>query len=139
MADESSTTPPEPWGWTRLQRVALAVLVAILLAVLTMSYVRHSAWIDDHAVSVSGEAISLPTSLDPNTATVEELTAIGHLPEKTAQNVVDWRATHASNDGAAVFRSLTDLSPVPGMTKKTLDQLRPILQFPGEGTPASQQ
>ena len=56
-----------------------------------------------------------------NSATVDELTQIPGLGEKTAQRIVAYRDAHGG------FRSLEELLVVEGVGRKKLEQWRPYL------------
>jgi Helix-hairpin-helix motif len=125
-------TPPDEWGWTRPQRIGLATLLFLLLALLTIQYLRRPARLTDPII-IHGNPITLPTRIDPNTATAAELTRIPHLGEKLAAKIIDYReARKPLTPDAIVFHTPEDLTHIPGLGPKTLDQLRPYLQFPDD-------
>jgi len=131
-AEDTLAAGRESWGWTRKQRAGLGILLFILLALLTVQFLRRPARLDDPKVIVDGRAVTLPVRMDPNTATLEELARIPHLGETLAGKIVAYRSARAATaaDGI-VFHQLGDLDAVPGIGKKVLEQIEPFLAFPG--------
>lgn len=136
--DSIDETPPEPegWGWTRRQRITLAVLLGILLVALTIQYIRRPYRLDDTVVIVHGAPVSLPAGIDPNTADAASLSRIPNVGAKTAQAIIDYRIAHQDAPGGIVFRTIDDLRKVPKLRRQTVDYLRAFLVFP-EDTPTS--
>ncbi len=132
------TLPPrEPWGWTRKQRIGLGVLCTALLVILTITYVRRPARLDDHAVLVHNEVVLLPQRVNPNTATLQELSRIPHLGEALAARIITYRdARKATAKDGIVFRQAADLDNVPEIGKKLIAQFEPFLEFPEPATQA---
>jgi hypothetical protein len=122
---------PEPWGWTRRQRIGLGILLTLLLAFLVIQFVRRSARLHEPAVVTHGEPVLLPQQVDPNSATLQELARIPHLGDTLAQNIVQYREARQANvvDGV-VFRQPGDLDAVPGIGPKLIEQLTPFFKFP---------
>ena len=56
--------------------MGLGILLALLLAVLLIDYLRRPARLDDPVIVENGAAITLPRRVDPNTATAAELTEL---------------------------------------------------------------
>jgi competence protein ComEA len=80
------------------------------------------------AAAASGEAApgvggagQTPVSL--NSATAEQLETLDGVGPATAQKILDWRQQHGG------FRSIDDLSEVPGIGPKRLAALRPKVQL----------
>ena len=142
-SSETSTTTAheasESWGWTRRQRIGLGILLSLLVALLVTQYLRRPVRFDGPAVRVDGRQVSLPQRVDPNTATLEELSRIPHLGDAIAQKIIDYRESRRSRaaDGI-VFRRLSDLDPIPGIGRKLLDQFAPFLKFPDDEVPSTQ-
>ncbi len=124
---------PDEWGWSRPQRMGLGCMLFLLLLFLTIQYTRRPFLLNDPAVIVRGERITLPTRTDPNTATALELTRIPHLGDKLAAKIIDYRERRKPlTPEGIVFHTPEDLSHIPGLGTKTLEQLRPYLQFPDD-------
>jgi len=66
-----------------------------------------------------------------NTATVTELTQLPGIGQERAAAIVQ----HRSQNGP--FKSLTDLDAVSGIGPKTLDKIKPLIQFSTDGKPAA--
>jgi hypothetical protein len=130
---QSSEAPPEPWGWNRRQRIALGILLLIFLACLVIQFARHPARLDDPVVTYNGSPVELPARIDPNTATLQELSRIPHMGEAIATRILQYRDAHKSiaPDGI-VFHEPSDLDAIPGVGKKLIEQIEPFLAFPGD-------
>ncbi len=137
MSTQPNPDQPEPWGWTRRQRLGLGVLVSLLLVFLALQWWRRPARLDDGAVLIHGDPVLLPQRIDPNTATQAELARIPHIGDATAQRIIQYRESRKANtaDGI-VFRQASDLDAVPGIGPKLVGQITPFFTFPDE-TPAT--
>jgi competence protein ComEA len=69
----------------------------------------------------AGGVAQAPVSL--NTATAEQLDTLDGVGPATAQKIMEWRKQHGG------FRSIDDLSEVPGIGPKRLAALRPKVQL----------
>ncbi|HEX7298996.1 MAG TPA: ComEA family DNA-binding protein, partial [Solirubrobacteraceae bacterium] len=69
----------------------------------------------------AGGGAQPPVSL--NSATAEQLDTLDGVGPATAQKILDWRQQHGG------FRSVDDLSEVPGIGPKKLAALRPKVQL----------
>jgi len=117
------------WGLYVLCAVLLtAVLVSAWLRVPELQPVEVMPVGEIRATDPSAPVRETPT--DPpdegdrirlNSATVDELTQIPGLGEKTAQRIVAYRDAHGG------FRSLEELLVVEGVGSKKLEQWRPYL------------
>jgi hypothetical protein len=135
-SSSTSPRPSEAWGWTRAQRIVIGVLVFLLLVVLGVGYWRRPYRLDDPVVVVGGERVALAARVDPNRATLLELTRIPHVGEKLGEKIIAYREARIDGVGDhVVFRSAEDLGHVVG--PKTLEQLRPYFQFPDEAEAAA--
>ena len=63
--------------------------------------------------------------LNINTSTVEELTLLPGIGEKTAQKIVDWRTEHGP------FQKPADLLNVDGIGPSKLEQMLPYIETGG--------
>jgi competence ComEA-like helix-hairpin-helix protein len=129
----SANAAQENWGWTPTQRAGLGILLAILLTLLIVQYLRRPARLGEGMVTVNGEPASLPRRVDVNTASVPELMRIPHIGEKLAAKIVEYReARKGLVEDGLVFHRAEDLSKVGGMGKSTLELVKPYLDFPGD-------
>jgi Helix-hairpin-helix motif len=130
-----SLPPREPWGWTRRQRLGLGILASLLLAVLTVQFIRRPYRFDDRAVLVQGQPVLLPQRVNPNTATEQELARIPHVGDAMAGRIVAYReARKATAQDGIVFHQAADLDNVPQVGKKLIEQLEPFMEFPDSTT-----
>jgi hypothetical protein len=130
---QESSLKPDEWGWTRGQRMALGTLLFLLIVVLSIQLVLRAHRIDERIVVLHGQPLTLPTRIDPNTATLEELTRIPHIGEKVAGKLIAYRDERKPlTPDNIVFRSPEDLSHIPGLGKKTAQDLAPYFQFPDD-------
>ena len=72
------------------------------------------------SASAAGAAPAAPVNL--NTATLEQLDTLDGVGPATAQKIIDWRTEHGG------FRSVDDLSQVPGIGPKRMETLRDKVQ-----------
>ena len=104
---EAST---EPWGWNRTQRIALGSLLLIFLTFLLIQFARRPARLDDPVVTYNSELVTLPTRIDPNTATLQELSRIPHLGESLAATTAKDATTNAPSARANLNRMVVSFS-----------------------------
>ena len=127
----TETPRTNDWGWTRAQRISLSLLLALLATVLAINLYLRPALLSDHLVLLHGQPLTLPTRIDPNTATLEELTRIPHIGEKVAAKLLAYRdARKPLTPDGILFRSTDDLARIPGLGKKTATDLAPYFEFP---------
>ena len=138
--DGADPEPPEPWGWTRRQRIGLGILLTLLLAFLAIQFVRRPARLNEPAVLTHDPAVVLPRQVDPNIATPQELARLPHIGDTLAQKIVEYRQVRTANSAdGIVFRQPGDLDAVPGIGPKLVEQMTPFLKFPApqqRGRPA---
>lgn len=73
---------------------------------------------------------TLQARLDPNTATVAELSAIPNLGEVKARAIVDFRQTFVTtHPGQRAFSRKEDLEQIKGIGPATVELLDPYLRF----------
>lgn len=124
--------PREPFGWTRPQRLALGALLAALLTFLLLQILRRPSRLDDPLVLLHHQPLHLAATIDPNTASLEDLSRIPHLGQKLAANIVAYRDAHKPPNDTPLFLRPEDLDPVPGIGKSLLPQITPYLTFPDD-------
>ncbi|MCL2648359.1 MAG: helix-hairpin-helix domain-containing protein [Phycisphaerales bacterium] len=125
-------TPPTSTNtFTRSHRIAFAILTSLLFVFLLVQYLRRPVPLDERVMMQT--PFTLPSRVDPNTATLQELTRIPHLAEGLAKKIIDYRTARLplTSDGI-VFRQPVDLTHVSGLGQKTLDLLLAYLEFPEE-------
>jgi hypothetical protein len=133
MAHDPLIEKPEPWGWTRRQRLGLGILGTLLMVFLGVQWWRRPARLDDGAVVVHGEPVVLPQRVDPNVATAVELARIPHISDVLAARIIEYReARKGTSADGVVFRQAGDLDGVPGIGPKLTGQMAAFLKFPGE-------
>jgi|GEM_PF-1286126 len=137
VTEETQTA--EGWGFTRSYRLGIGVLCAVLLVYLVIVFWNRPARLDQSPATTA--AFTLPTRVDPNVASWQELARIPHLGEAIAKRIVAWRDEQRSQNNARPFEKLEDLDRVPGLGPKTIARFRAYLDFPEErpaDVPASQ-
>lgn len=84
---------------------------------------------DSHAAKRNVRAIL--TRIDPNTATLAELSTLPGIGETKAQCIIAFRESHRgiASQNEAVFRRPQDLAGVKGIGPRTVEKLRPWLRF----------
>jgi competence ComEA-like helix-hairpin-helix protein len=65
--------------------------------------------------------------LNPNVATVGELAELPSLGPAKARAIVGYRQNHAGNENA--FKNADDLEKVKGIGSKTVEKIKPWLEF----------
>jgi DNA uptake protein ComE-like DNA-binding protein len=84
-------------------------------------------------VIVHGQTLHLAAAIDPNTASLEDLSRIPHLGQKLAANIIAFRdARQPLTPDAIVFHHPEDLDQVPGIGKSLITQITPHLTFPDD-------
>ncbi|MCK5733887.1 MAG: helix-hairpin-helix domain-containing protein [Candidatus Latescibacteria bacterium] len=71
--------------------------------------------------ALSGEVDSEKVHL--NTASAEDLERLPRIGPKMAQKILRWRTDHGP------FRTVEDLAEIPGIGKKTIDEIRDMATF----------
>ncbi|HEX8322798.1 MAG TPA: helix-hairpin-helix domain-containing protein [Tepidisphaeraceae bacterium] len=113
------------------QRRVLAVLLGVLIVYAGVRLTLNPVYIADPQPVAGDRASELADKLDPNTATVGDLSVLPGIGEKRAQAIVTWRERVQTRDGtAAPFQTPDDLLKVAGFGQSTVAQLTPYLVFP---------
>jgi len=113
----------------RARTTVLPTLAALPLVLLVA--LQGSHWVPVPAANASNpRAADLTLRLDPNLAPWWELTIVPRIGEVTARKIVAYREEHRpTTDGRPVFQRAEDLARVHGIGPKTVERLRPYLQF----------
>ena len=121
--------------WLPGQRRALAGLLVILCVGLGIRYACRPVFLDDPLPKIGPAAASIDSLLDPNRATMQELSAIPGLGEKRAQEIVDYRERWLSNHPELpAFATADDLRNIKGIGPATVANMLPFLTFPAPST-----
>jgi competence protein ComEA len=101
------------------------------LAALAIGAVLAGAWLAPaaHAAANDAKSSAVVGSVNVNTATVEELTALPGIGEKRAQAIVEARKQKGG------FKSVDELEEVKGIGPANLEKLRPHLRAGTQATP----
>ena len=110
---------------TESRRVlCLVALIVITLSAIVLGRV-YAGWRPHQAPADSKSMLSL----DPNTATWEELACLPSLGPSVAKAIVAYRQQKQSAGIARPFSSEADLDKVAGIGPRTLEEIRPYLHF----------
>lgn len=121
------------FGWSPSQRRALTVLLAILLACLSVRFGMDRSHVPDPQAPEGSRAAELASRIDPNAADWQTLSSIPTLGPKRAKDIVAFRErARASDRSKVVFHSSVDLMQVRGIGLATLENVRPYLIFPSD-------
>ena len=113
------------------QRRILTLLLAALIAYGVVRYARNPVYIADPQPPTGDRAAELADRLDPNTATLAELTAVPGMGAARAAKIIERRETVLKRDPTAVpFRSPDDLFYVERFGRSFVEQAKPYLAFP---------
>ena len=99
------------------KQLAVLALGTVLAGALAAPAARAAA-----PVEKSPAAASAPSTVNVNTATVEELTALPGIGEKRAHAILDARKQKGG------FKSVDELTEVKGIGPANLEKLRPYLR-----------
>ena len=117
--------------WTTRQRLALSLLILLILTYLLLRYQFAPTRIDNPQPLESPRASELQDKLDPNTATLSDLSALPNLGPAMARRILDDREQfQKQHPNEPAYKSLNDLQRIKGIGPATLENLRPYLQFP---------
>jgi len=108
----------------------LGVLLLTIAVGLSIRAALNRQTIPDPQTSRPALYDTLETRLDPNTATVAELSAIPNLGEVKAHAIVDFRqAFLAAHPGQRAFSRREDLLQIKGIGPATVELLNTYLRF----------
>jgi competence protein ComEA len=107
------------------------ILLAILLAIFLTRLCLNTQTIPDSTTAPAPQANRLADRIDPNSATVPELSAIPDLGEKRAAAIINFRESFKSrHPDRNAFQTLTDLEQIKGVGAATAENMEPYLKFP---------
>ena len=75
------------------------------------------------AISEKAEPEKPAEKVHLNTATAQDLERLPRIGPKMAQKILRWRTDHGP------FRTVEDLADIPGIGKKTIDEIRGMTTF----------
>lgn len=123
--------PRLPQVWTARQRRVVLGIVVVLLAYLTVQYLRNPISVSDPQPPQGSRYNELADRIDPNTADQQTLASLPTMGERRAAAIVAYRQTHQREypDGI-FFRQPRDLLKLKGFGVATVENLQPYLMFP---------
>jgi|SRR6266850_5809380 len=117
--------------WTPRQRLALSFLIFLLLTYLFIVYQFHPTRISTPQPTDSPRAHELLDKLDPNTASISDLSALPNLGPAMARRILEDREQfQKSHPNEPAYKTLDDLQRIKGIGPATLENLKPYLKFP---------
>ena len=126
-----------PQLWSPAHRGVLIFLLVVLLAYLTIRYLRNMSFVSDPQPRTPSRFFELADRIDPNEADWQTLAALPNIGEKRAKEIIAYRERFLSeNSGKRAFEQPEDLLRMKGFGHAMLAQLRPYLVFPK--SPASE-
>lgn len=117
--------------WTPRQRLALSVLILVIIGYLLVLRQMHPARVGNPQPADGPRAGELADKIDPNVATVWDLSALPNVGPAMARRIVEEREQfRKDHPQEAPYKKLEDLKRVKGIGDATLENLRPYLEFP---------
>src|SRR4051812_14761408 len=117
--------------WTARQRLALSILTLLILTYLFILYLSHPSRISTPQSAQGPRAAELLDQLDPNTATIFDLSALPNLGPAIARRIIEDREQFQKNHpNEPAYRELDDLQRIKGIGPATVENLKPYLRFP---------
>ncbi|NLE39932.1 MAG: helix-hairpin-helix domain-containing protein [Pirellulaceae bacterium] len=113
-----------PFWLRRADQTAVALLVAAALLGTVFWWWTHDGPRGGLVEVEQAERIPVRFTVDVNTADWPELTLLPRIGETLSQRIIDSRETEGP------FSSIDDLQRVKGIGPRTIEQLRPYIEFP---------
>lgn len=122
--------PGDPWAlWLRrTDQLFVGTLVIVALGLIGLYWVRMKGWGQAPLEIDRLPARQYDYQLDVNQAPWFEWTLLEGIGEKTAKKIVAFRDEHGP------FKTIEEVSLVPGIGPKTWDQIRPWLTVSDQPT-----
>lgn len=121
--------------WTASQRGVLIAFVLILAAFLGWQIWSDRQLVPNPQTAPSPRSAELPGRVDPNTATLAELSLLPGLGRKRASEIVAYRREFFRTRPQGIpFQRDQDLLKVNGVGVSVLEDLEPYLAFPASTT-----
>lgn len=112
--------------WNRRDLAAMAGLCVLAAALLAARAAAGRAQLGE-TMAVFPDRMELARErIDPNTAPAASLRRLGGIGPAMAARIVEYRKQHPDTP----FRSADDLQAVSGIGPRTVDDIRPSLEFP---------
>jgi len=119
-----------PEIWNKSQRAVLAAFILLTCIFLAIRHRQRPQFIPDPPSSAGPRASELVTTLNPNTASLEQLAILPNLGEDRAKKIISHRTQYAhDHPGEPAFKKLDDLLQVQGIGVAMLETLEPYLLF----------
>ena len=118
------------------RQIACYLLLASVFIYLMIQRMTHPVTATGDNLPVANRVGDVQTAIDPNRAPWQELARLPDVGESLARAIVSYREQQQARlasqgrSGVAVFQSIQDLDPVPGIGEKRLKRLEPFLRFP---------
>ena len=117
--------------WTTPQRKTLLSLVILLVVILLIRFILDRRYVPDPQPIEPARMNELADRLDPNTASVADLTVLPQLGQKRAAEIVAFRDEfRRHHPGDVAFKRIEDLFQIKGVGPSMIETLRPHLTFP---------
>jgi hypothetical protein len=113
--------------WTPSQRVALLVMLSVIVGWLTFRLIHDRVTVPADLPPEGPRAGELLNQLDLNTADADSLSAVPHLGEKKAHDIVEFRDTYFQQHGRSPFDRVEDVLQIKGIGVGTVMQIKPFV------------
>src|SRR6267142_888133 len=117
--------------WTPRQRLALSFLILLILSYLFIRSHFNPSRISTPQPAEGPRAAELLDKLDPNTASISDLSALPNLGPAMARRILEDREQfQKQHPNQPAYKNLNDLQRIKGIGPATLENLKPYLKFP---------
>ena len=115
--------------WTRTHAAALGALCVAAAGLLAASAGAGRLNLGAAPAVFPDRVTAATERIDPNTASIGSLRRLPGIGPMIAERLVEYRSARR----APAFRSPDDLAGVSGIGPRTVEELRPFLEFPASG------